>query len=271
MEELIQEPAPQLHLSPKHCASIAIDCLNTFMSASGALSISRYQAEHCNRPQALVQQELDAVAARMGLLRRALWEAKIPQVQLQDAHVSETIHGRRFHSLEIVRAHEQPDFLRTFPPHALLDRSRRYGSPDQQPIDAIKLPELRQVLIRWFDEQLPSDAKLSPERELVFMKDDFCATPGNPHIRQLFWELRSQRRFQLILFGVCDEICNLRNAMLFLASFFNLIYVTDCTYPLNPAQRALTLDYLQSFNKVEPSGTRRVTLTTSEALIRSLS
>ena len=259
-----------IELDPRGCAAIAIDCLNTFMRSDGALSISRYQHASCGLDQGEVQRALNGTAARIARLRRALYEAGIPQVQLQDAHVAEEVHGRRFHSMELVRQGEEPDFVRTFPVHALLDRDRRYGSPDQQAIDEIRLPALRPVLIHWFASSLPAEARLSIDRELIFMKDDFCATPGNPYIRHLFWELRCQARFTLIIFGVCDEICNLRNVMLFLASFFKIIYVPDCTFPLSPEKREVTLDYLERFNAFTAGGEPRVQLISSVQLISAL-
>jgi len=234
-------------LSAARCALIAIDCLNTFIRPSGALSISAYQAAELGLDGGAAQGALDAMAARMGALRRALFEARVPQVQLQDAHVVDWVHGRRFHSMEIAREGEAPDFVRTFPAHALLDRDRRFGTPDQQAIDELRLP-LRQVLVRWFDPGFPPEADLAPDRELLLLKDDFCASPGTPFAERLFWELRRQRRFTLIVMGVCDEICNLRNALLMLSSLFHVLYVEDCTAPLDPRKREPALRYLADFN-----------------------
>lgn len=235
-------------LEPRDCAVITIDCLTTFMKPEGALSISGYQATHLGRSQTEIQSELDDVGARISTARRALFEAGIPQIQFQDAHVIESIHGKRFHSMELVRLGEEPDFIRTFPPHALLDHTRRFGTADQQAITEIKLSQSQEVIIRWFDDALPFNAEVSAERELIFMKDDFCMAPGNPHLDKLFWELRRQRRNHLIVMGVCDEICNLRNVLLMLSSLFNVIYVADATYPLDPSKRALALDYMRRFN-----------------------
>ncbi len=242
-------------LKPEACACIAIDCLNTFMKANGLLSISAYQKAAKGLNQDAVQQEIDVVAKRAGELRRTLFARKVPQIQFQDAHVVESIHGKRFHSLEIVRAGEQPDFVRTFPPHALLDQNRRFGTADQQATDEILVPQSQKILIRWFDPQLPAEAVLEPKRELIFLKDDFCMSPGTPYVHQLFWELRRQGRFYLIVFGVCDEICNLRNVMLMLAAIFNVIYVEDCTYPLSPDKRPVAISYMYNFNPLGQAAT----------------
>lgn len=235
-------------LTPEQSAVITIDCLSTFMRAQGALSISAYQRDVLGYDQAHVQAELDGVGARIAEVRQALFEAKIPQVQFQDAHVIESIHGKRFHSMELVREGESPDFVRTFPPHALLDHTRRFGTEDQQAIPEIKIAQSHEVLIRWFDDALPTDAELTPERELIFMKDDFCMAPGNPHVDRLFWELRRQGRTNLIIMGVCDEICNLRNVLLMLSALFNVYYVEDATYPLDPTKRDPALAYMRGFN-----------------------
>lgn len=235
-------------IEPQDCATITIDCLTTFMKSSGALSISGYQALQCGRSGDEVQGELDQVGLQIAQVRRALFEAKIPQIQFQDAHVIESVHGKRFHSMELVREVEAPDFVRTFPPHALLDHTRRYGTEDQQAISEIKLEASEEIFIRWFDDALPINAEVDAHKELIFMKDDFCMSPGNPYIDRLFWELRRQRRTYLIVMGVCDEICNMRNVLLMLSSLFNVIYVEDATYPLDPEKRPLALDYMRRFN-----------------------
>jgi nicotinamidase-related amidase len=235
-------------LSPQQCAVITIDCLTTFMKASGALSISAYQRDVLGLDHVQVQREVDGVGERIAAVRQALFESKIPQIQFQDAHVIESVHGKRFHSMELIREGETPDFVRSFPPHALLDHTRRFGTEDQQAIPEIKLHKSREVLIRWFDDHLPVDAELSSTQELIFMKDDFCMAPGNPYLDRLFWELRRQGRTHLIIMGVCDEICNLRNVLLMLSALFNILYVEDATYPLDPTKRELALDYMRSFN-----------------------
>lgn len=256
-------------LSAERCALVAIDCLNTFIRADGALSISSYRGAACGLDPRAAQEELNAMAARMGALRRALFEARVPQIQLQDAHVVEWVHGRRFHSMEIAREGEAPDFVRSFPAHALLDRDRRFGTPDQQAIDELRLP-LRQVLVRWFDPLYPPEADLSPERELIFLKDDFCMSPGNPFTDRLFWELRRQRRFTLIVMGVCDEICNLRNALLMLSSLFHVLYVEDCTAPLNPQRREPALRYLAEFNPLGQESAGQLERVTAAEVLRRL-
>lgn len=257
-------------LKPEACAGIAIDCLNTFMKANGQLSISAYQKAAKGLNQDEVQQQIDAAAKRAGEMRRTLFERKVPQIQFQDAHVIESIHGKRFHSLEIVRAGEQPDFVRTFPPHALLDKNRRFGTPDQQAVDEIVLPQSKKVLIRWFTSQMPAEAVLDPACELIFLKDDFCMSPGTPFVHQLFWELRRQGRFYLIVFGVCDEICNLRNVMLMLAAIFNVIYVTDCTFPLAPEKRPVAIDYMRNFNPLGQAATGQFLPATAQEVLESV-
>lgn len=242
-------------VKPGNSAAVAIDCLNTFMKADGLLSLSAFQKQSKGLDQGKVQREIDETAQRIGKLRRFLYEKKVPQIQFQDAHVIESIHGKRFHSLEIVRRGEEPDFLRTFPPHALLDKNRRFGTQDQQALDEIALPAKKKVLIRWFDPSLPSEAVVEPERELIFMKDDFCMSPGSPFAHLLFWELRRQGRFFLIVFGVCDEICNLRNTLLLLSSIFNVLYVQDGTYPLDPAKRETAISYMENFNPLGEGST----------------
>ena len=234
-------------LNPKNCATISIDCLNTFMKADGNLSISAFQHNVKGLDQSKVQAEIDASAKRMGELRRFLFEQKVPQIQFQDAHVIESIHGCRFHSSEIVREGQEPDFIRTFPAHALLDEKRRFGTPDQQAIEEIALPT-QKIFIHWFHSDMPQEATLEAGKELIFMKDDFCMTPGSPFIHRLFWELRRQGRFSLIILGVCDEICNLRNVLLMLSAIFNVIYVKDCTFPLDAEKRDPAIDYMQEFN-----------------------
>ncbi len=243
------------NLNPGNCAAIAIDCLNTFMKADGFLSISNYQQQVKGLKAQDVQAQIDQVAKRTGELRRFLYDQEVPHVQFQDAHVIESIHGKRFHSLEITREGEEADFLRTFPPHALLEKNRRFGTYDQQAIEEITIPYKKQVLIRWFDSQMPAEATLSPKTELIFLKDDFCMSPGSPFIHQLFWELRRQGRFNLIVFGVCDEICNLRNVLLMLAAIFNVVYVEDCTYPLDPDKRDIAINYLKNFNPLGDGST----------------
>ncbi len=254
-------------LLPENCATIAIDCLHTFMKATGKLSISDFQEKAHGKELQTVQQELDEAAARIGVLRRALYGESVPQIQFQDAHVIESIHGKRFHSMEIVREGQEPNFTRTFPPHALLDRNRRFGTDDQRAIDEIKIPESHEVLIRWFDSSMPSQAVLEPKTELLFLKDDFCMSPGSPFVDKLFWELRRQGRFNLILFGVCDEICNLRNVLLMLASVFNVVYVKDCTYPLDPNKREPAIQYMEQFNPLGQGLTGHFSVTTSHAII----
>lgn len=261
----------QLLLKPELCASVAVDCLNTFMKAEGKLSISAFQASVKGLNLQSIQAELDQVGKRTGELRRFLFDIKIPAIQFQDAHVIESIHGKRYHSLEIVREGQAPDFVRTFPPHALLNKNRRFGTDDQQAIDEIALPKSRKVYIRWFDSQLPQDAIVEPTTELIFMKDDFCMMPGTPYVHQLFWELRRQGRFTLIVFGVCDEICNLRNVLLMLSSIFNVVYVTDCTYPLDPAKRQVAIDYMSTFNPLGDGKTGSFTTITSSELMQQLS
>jgi nicotinamidase-related amidase len=262
-------PSAPPALSPDRCALIAIDCLNTFIRPEGALSISRYQGQACGLDPVASQRSLDAMAARMGHLRRALFEARVPQVQLQDAHVVEWVHGRRFHSMEIAREGEAPDYVRTFPPHALLDRDRRFGTADQQAIDELRLP-LRQVLVRWFDPAYPPEADLCADRELIFLKDDFCASPGTPFTDRLFWELRRQRRFTLIVMGVCDEICNLRNALLMLSSLFHVLYVEDCTAPLDPQKREGALRYLSEFNPLGQASAGQLERVTAAEVVARL-
>lgn len=254
-------------LRPNHCAAIAVDCLFTFMKAEGKLSIAAYQQQAHHKNLQEVQAEIDQVAQRMGTLRRALFEAGVPQIQFQDAHVIESIHGKRFHSMEIIREGQDPDWIRTFPPHALLDRNRRYGTDDQQAISEIKLPHSKEVLIRWFDSCYPAEAILQPKTELIFMKDDFCMSPGTPYVDRLFWELRRQGRFNLIVFGVCDEICNLRNVLLLLASVFHVVYVKDCTFPLDPNQREPAIQYMEQFNRLGQGRTGNFSVSTSEQLI----
>lgn len=255
-------------LNPQNCAAIAIDCLNTFMKADGLLSISAFQANVKGKNKDEVQNEIDAAARRIGQLRRFLYNLKVPQIQFQDAHVIESIHGRRFHSLEIVRDGQKPDFLRSFPPHALLERNRWVGTPDQQALDEIDIPQSQKVIIPWFVSQMPIEAVLCPEKELLFFKDDFCMCPGSPFIYQLFWELRRQGRFYLIVFGVCDEICNLRNVLLMLACIFNVIYVEDCTYPLDPAKRVVALKYMENFNPLGDGVTGQFMFTSSGELMQ---
>lgn len=254
-------------LRPDNSASIAIDCLRTFMKEDGKLSISVYQSQQHGLTLEGVQNDLDQTALRMGNIRRSLFAEKVPQIQFQDAHVIESIHGKRFHSMEIVREGQEPNFVRSFPPHALLDRNRRFGTEDQQAIDEIKLPDSKQVLIRWFDSQYPINAVLEPETELIFMKDDFCMSPGTPYVDRLFWELRRQNRFNLIVFGVCDEICNLRNVLLMLASVFNVYYVKDCTFPLAPDKRGPAITYMENFNQLGQGLTGTFTVTTSDELL----
>jgi nicotinamidase-related amidase len=232
------------------CAAIAVDCLNTFMKVDGKLSIAAYQQAVHSRDIREVQSEIDEVAMRMGSLRKCLFEAGIPQIQFQDAHVVEWIHGKRYHSREIARLDEEPDNVRSFAPHALLDANRRVGTPDQQAIEEISLATSDKILISWLDKALPQRAEVAPHKELIFWKDDFCMSPGSPFVDRLFWELRRQSRFNLIVFGVCDEICNLRNVMLMLASIFNVIYVQDCTYPLDPHQREHAIRYMKKFNRL---------------------
>ena len=259
------------NLQPENCAAIAIDCLNTFMKADGGLSISAYQKVAKGRDQSQIQKELDAVGKISGELRRCLFAQRIPQVQFQDAHVIESIHGKRFHSLELVRAGEPPDFLRTFPPHALLDANRRFGTPDQQAIDEITIPDSKKVYVRWFESQMPANAALEPQTEIIFMKDDFCMVPGTPFLDRLFWELRRQGRFTLITFGVCDEICNLRNVLLMLAAIFNVVYVQDCTYPLDPDKRDIAIQYMQNFNPMGQGNTGQFILATAQEVIKHFS
>ncbi len=237
-------------LAPENSAAIAIDCLNSFLKPWGALSISQYQSQYCGRDLNAVQRELDELIGMTSELRRALFEAGIPQIQFQDAHVVEWIHGKRYHSMEIARQGEEPDFIRTFPPHALLEKNRRFGSEDQRAVDEIRLSGSREVYIRWFDSALPPEASVEPGRELIFLKDDFCMAPGNRFIEKLFWELRRQKRFNLIVFGVCDEFCNIRNVMLMLVSLFNVFYVTECTYPLDPSKREPSITYMSNFNRL---------------------
>ena len=256
------------NLKPANCAGIAIDCLNTFMKADGQLSISAYQKAVKGLNQEEVQTQIDAMARRTGELRHCLFAANVPQIQFQDAHVIESVHGKRFHSMEIVRTGEQPDFVRTFPPHALLDKNRRFGTADQQCVDETVIRNSKKVYIRWFEPQLPADAILEPQRELIFFKDDFCMSPGTPFIHSLFWELRRQGRFYLIVFGVCDEICNLRNVMLMLAAVFNVIYVKDCTFPLSPQQREVAIDYLQNFNPLGQGATGQFLVVTAHELLQ---
>ncbi len=254
-------------LRPENCASIAIDCLRTFMKADGALSIAVYQEQSHGLSLEEVQKDLDETAQRMGQIRQSLFAEKVPQIQFQDAHVIESVHGKRFHSMEIVREGETPDFVRSFPAHALLDRNRRFGTEDQQAIDEIKLPNSKEALIRWFDSNYPVQANLEPETELIFMKDDFCMSPGTPYVNRLFWELRRQNRLNLIVFGVCDEICNLRNVMLMLASVFNVYYVKDCTFPLAPDKRDPAISYMEQFNQLGQGVTGNFTITTSAQLL----
>ena len=258
-------------LKPELCAAIAIDCLNTFMKADGKLSISAFQANVKGLQQSQVQGELDVMSQKMGDLRRFLYDRKVPQIQFQDAHVIESIHGRRYHSLEIIRENEEPDFLRTFPPHALLEKNRRYGTADQQAIDEINIEKSKKVFIRWFDASLPPEAILEPSRELIFLKDDFCMSPGSPFIDKLFWELRRQGRFYLIVFGVCDEVCNLRNVLLMLASIFNVIYIADCTYPLAPEKRDVAINYMQNFNPLGDGSTGQFEIATCQQVMDQFS
>lgn len=255
-------------LKPENCAAIAIDCLNTFMKADGKLSISAYQKAAKGLDQDEVQREIDATAKRVGELRRFLYDRKVPQIQFQDAHVVESVHGRRFHSAEIVREGEAPDFLRTFPPHALLDRNRKFGTPDQQPLEEIAIPQTKKVLIHWFAPHLPVEAGVDPEKELIFLKDDFCMCPGSPFVHQLFWELRSQGRFYLIVGGVCDEICNLRNVILMLSCIFNVIYAVDCTFPLSPDKRETAIEYMQGFNPLGEGSTGQFLPVTAAEIMR---
>ncbi len=256
---------------PETCASVAVDCLNTFMKANGKLSIAAYQAAVKGRKLEEVQAELDIVGKRIGELRNFLFDHDVPALQFQDAHVSETVHGKRFHSLEIVREGQAPDFIRVFPAHALLDKNRRFGTEDQQAIDAIALPKSRKVFIRWFDQQMPPEAIVEPKTELIFMKDDFCMSPGTPFVHQLFWELRRQGRFYLIVFGVCDEICNLRNVLLLLSAIFNVVYVTDCTYPLDPDKRDVAIQYMKTFNPLGDGKTGSFTTITAQELMNEFS
>jgi len=235
-------------IKPQMCAGIAIDCLNTFMKPEGFLSISTFQKNALGQDGKKVQTEIDAIAKRTGELRCFLYDRKIPQMQLQDAHVVESIHGKRFHSLEIVREGEEPDFLRTFPKHALLEKNLRFGTEDQQPLEEIAIPAKHKIIVRWFDSTLSEKAVVEPQTELIFLKDDFAMFPGTPFVHKYFWELRRQGRFYLIVFGVCDEICNLRNVLLMLAAIFNVIYVEDCTYPLDPNKRNTAITYMRNFN-----------------------
>ncbi|NUM34268.1 MAG: isochorismatase family protein [Candidatus Brocadiae bacterium] len=249
-------------LKPEASVGIAIDCLNTFMKANGKLSISAYQNAVKGRSQEEVQREIDNMAKRTGDFRKFLFGWNVPQIQFQDAHVIESIHGKRFHSLEIVREGQSPDFIRTFPPHALLDQNRRFGMEDQQNIQEIELPS-KKVYIHWFDTTMPVNACVEPKTELFFMKDDFCMSPGSPHINSLFWELRRQGRFYLIVFGVCDEICNLRNVLLMLSAIFNVIYIEDCTFPLDPEKRNTAIEYMKNFNPLGEGKTGSFMSTTS--------
>ncbi len=257
-----------LQLKPEFCASIAIDCLNTFMNANGKLSISAYQNYAKGLQLNEVQNQIDTIGKRIGELRRFLFEYKVPAIQFQDAHVIESIHGKRFHSLEIIREGQTPDFVRTFPPHALLDKNRRFGTDDQQAIDEIDLPQTRKVYIRWFDQHIPIDAVVEPKTELIFMKDDFCMSPGSPYIYPLMWELRRQGRFYLIVFGVCDEICNLRNVLLLLSAIFNVVYITDGTFPLDPDKRNPAIEYMSKFNPLGDGRTGSFTTMTTTELMK---
>lgn len=239
----------------ENSAAIAVDCLNTFMKADGKLSLSFYQSNVLGLDGEAIQREIDEVAKRTGELRRFLYDQKVPHIQFQDAHVIESIHGKRFHSLEIVRDGQEPDWNRSFPAHALLDRNRRHGTPDQLAIDEIAIPAKKQIFIRWFALEYPDDAMVDPETELIFMKDDFCMSPGSPYVDRLIWDLRRRERYNLVVFGVCDEVCNLRNTLLLLASIFNVIYVSDCTYPLDPKKRQPAIDYMRNFNPLGDGST----------------
>ena len=254
-------------LTQANCAAIAIDCLNTFMRPDGNLSLSAFQSQAKGLNKEFVQKEIDEAAQKMGELRNFLFEQKVPQIQFQDAHVVESIHGRRFHSLEIARDGEEADFIRTFPPHALLQRNRQYGTDDQQAIDEIYIKKSKKIFIRWFETHMPVNAVLEPGRELIFLKDDFCMVPGSPFLDQLFWELRRQGRFNLITFGVCDEICNLRNVLLMLSGIFNVVYVHDCTYPLEPEKKDVAIQYMKNFNPLGSSKTGQFLTATSEEVI----
>lgn len=258
-------------LTPANAATIAIDCLNTFMKADGLLSIASFQHNSKGLVLEEVQAELNRRAERMGELRRFLFSRRLPQIQFQDAHVIESIHGKRYHSLELVREGEEPDFLRSFPPHALLDKNRRFGTLDQMAVDEIKLPHSREVFIRWFESSLPAEAKVAPETELIFLKDDFCMSPGSPHVDKLFWELRRQGRFNLVVFGVCDEVCNLRNVLLMLASIFNVVYVQDCTFPLSPEKREPAINYMRHFNPLGDGSTGHFEVVAAEDVIAHFS
>ncbi len=257
-------------LKSEMCVAIAIDCLNTFMKANGKLSISAYQQAVKGKKQEEVQQALDDTGKRIGEFRRFLFDNRIPQIQFQDAHVIETIHGKRFHSLEIVREGQTPDFIRTFPPHALLDQNRHFGMEDQQNIQEIELPS-KKVYIHWFDSTMPANATVEPGTELIFMKDDFCMSPGSPHINSLFWELRRQGRFYLVVFGVCDEICNLRNVLLMLSAIFNVIYIEDCTFPLDPDKRDTAISYMKNFNPLGEGKTGSFIHITSQDFLKRFS
>jgi hypothetical protein len=117
---------------------------------------------------------------------------------------------------------------------------------------------------------MPPEASLEASKELVFLKDDFCTCPGTPFIHQLFWELRRQGRFDLIVFGVCDEICNLRNVILMLSCIFNVVYVDDCTYPLDPDKREAALKYMGEFNPLGQGSTGQFARIRAEELIRRI-
>jgi nicotinamidase-related amidase len=254
------------NIKPEQCATITIDCLNTFMEDSGLLSISQFQKQVHNLSLEKVQNDLIGVKKTIGELRRMLFEYKVPQIQFQDAHVIETIHGKRFHSFEIIREGEEPDFLRTYPPHALLDKHRKFGTDDQQPSQEIHIPGSDMVHIRWFDSKMPNNARVDPKTELVFYKDDFSMSPGTPFLYQLLWELRRQGRFYLIVMGVCDEICNLRNILVLLAAVFNVIYVQDGTYPLNPDKREKAIDYMKGFNFLGHQAAQFITVSAEDVI-----
>ncbi len=239
-----------LKINPQTTAAIGIDCLNTFLKKEGALSIAQYQSKVLGLEIDHVQTQLDACTKRMHVLRHLLYEAKIPQIQFQDAHVIESIHGKRFHSLEIARPDETIDFKRKFPAHALLEHHRKFGTLDQQAVDDMRLSKLKQVIVPWHEDHYPIGAQVHDQIDLIFYKDDFSMNPGSPFVGQLFWELRRQMRFDLIVFGVCDEICNLRNCMQMLSALFRVIYVEDCTYSLLPEMGDKAVRFLEQFNAI---------------------
>ena len=131
-----------------------------------------------------------------------------------------------FHSQWDSELSDEPDFVKTFPPHCI---AGSWGAQNVQGLELID-PDF----INHYGAGFVNEADLqSTTQELVFTKDVFSIWDGNPNFRELM-QFFVKEDTEIYIFGVTTQICVHAAVKGFFENFKNpkVFVVEDCIAPI---------------------------------------